>query len=105
MSLFQIKLKNLCFLKMINQLKKKINVHLKVPFCSKNEKTMENYLDAMEDFTGFSIKVTYSLITTKVCSLFPIKDKLSHHHHVIYKEVCSCENTYIGETKRNSVVR
>ena len=83
----------------------RINVHMKLPFCPKNEKVIRKYLDTNEEFTGFRIKVTYSWITTKVRSLFPIKNKMSHHHHVIYKGVCSSENTYIGETKRNSVVR
>ena len=83
----------------------RISVQIKLPFCPKNAKIIRKYFDFIEEFTGFSIKVTYSWITTKVCSLFPIRDKLNHHHHVIYKEVCSCENTYIGETKRNSVVR
>ena len=83
----------------------RINVHMKLPFCLKNEKIIRKYLDTVEEFTGFSIKVTYSWITTKARSLFPIKDKLNHHHHVIYKGVCSCKNTYIGETKRNSVIR
>ena len=85
--------------------KDRINVHIKLSFCPKNEKIIRKYLETIEKFTGFSIKVTYSRITTKARSLFFIKDKLSHHHHVIYKRVCSCENTYIGETKRNSVLR
>ena len=38
-------------------------------------------------------------------SLFPLKNKISHPHSVIYKDTCSCSKTYIGETLRNVVVR
>ena len=37
--------------------------------------------------------------------LFPLKDKDLHHACKIYKGICSCESTYVGETKRNVEVR
>ena len=37
--------------------------------------------------------------------LFPLKDKDLHHACKIYKGICSCESTYVGETKLNVEVR
>ena len=28
------------------------------------------------------------------------KEKLTHHHHVLYKGECSCKSKYIGETEK-----
>ena len=43
--------------------------------------------------------------TRKIKTLFPLKDKLSHHISVIYEGVCDCGANYIGETDRNDVLR
>ena len=37
----------------------------------------------------------------KVKSLFPLKDRNLHPSCKIYKGICSCGETYIGETIRN----
>ena len=81
------------------------NVHIKIPFCPKNESVIRKLLDKVESFKSHSIKISYSWLTTKIRTLFPIKDKLTHHHHVIYKVECSCKSTYVGETLRNSNIR
>ena len=39
--------------------------------------------------------------TKKVKSLFPLKDCNLHPSCKIYKGICSCGETYIGETIRN----
>ena len=36
---------------------------------------------------------------------FPLKDKDLHPTCMIYKGICSCESTYVGETKWNVEVR
>ena len=38
--------------------------------------------------------------TTKIRSLFPLKDKNQHPNCVIYEGVCTCGLKYIGETSR-----
>ncbi len=43
--------------------------------------------------------------TRKIKSLFNLKDKNGHKSNVIYRAVCNCGKTYIGETKRNFTVR
>ena len=43
--------------------------------------------------------------TRKVKTLFRIKDINPHPSCKIYEGVCSCNETYIGETKRNVEVR
>ena len=47
----------------------------------------------------------YSWITSKIKTLFSLKDRISHVDNVIYKGVCSCRETYLGEMKRYVEVR
>ena len=44
-------------------------------------------------------------LTKKVKTLFKVKDKSLHQACKIYKGVCSCGESYIGETIRNVEVR
>ena len=69
---------------------KRSNVHIKIPFSPKNESVDKKLLDIVESYTKHSNKISYSWLTLKVRILFLIKDKLTHHHHVIYKGECSC---------------
>ena len=50
------------------------------------------------------LNLTY-LGNEKIKSLFKIKDKVKHLSCVIYKEICSCGNNYVGETMRNATTR
>ena len=43
--------------------------------------------------------------TCKIESLFPLKDKVQHLSCVIYKVICSCGETNVGETIRNCKIR
>ena len=76
-------------------------VHVKIFFCPKNESVIRK----LESFTNHSIKISYSWLTTKIRTLFPINDKLTPSQHVIYKRECYCKSTYIGETLRNSLIK
>ena len=80
-------------------------VFIKVPFCQKNEKAIKKIVTNIENFTNGEIDVVYTWKTTKVRSLFPLKDKVSHNSRIIYKGECSCNMIYIGETKRNATIR
>ena len=44
-------------------------------------------------------------LTRKVKTLFTVKDKYPHHACKICKDVCSCVESYIGETVRNAELR
>ena len=59
----------------------------------------------LEEYTNYKIKCRYSQKTRKLQSLFSLKDLIVHEANVIYKETCTCKEFYIGETKRNLVVR
>ena len=74
-------------------------------FFSKKQKRDYETLGKVESYKKHSIKISYSWLTTKIRTLFSIKDKLTHHHHVVYKEECSCISTYVGETLSNSKIR
>ena len=80
-------------------------LYFQIPFCPKNEKVIRAIINKLEAFTNDRVKFVYYWKTRKVRSLFPLKDKLVQQCNVIYKGVCSCGDSYIGETKRNSEVR
>ena len=88
-----------------NMFDEKIYLHLKVPYCPRNETMIFKVINNIEEFTSFRVKVNFSWITNQTRSLFPLKDKISHHHSVIYKDTYSCSKTFIGETLKNAVVR
>ena len=37
--------------------------------------------------------------------MFPLKDRIQHKATIVYKGTCSCNESYIGETKRNVKIR
>ena len=51
-------------------------------------------------FTNNKFKFNITWSTRKIRSLFPLKDRVKHVSCVIYHGVCSCGETYIGETER-----
>ena len=52
---------------------------------------------------NFDIRIVW--LTRKVKTLFHIKDKCQHLSCKIYQGICSCGETYVGETVRNVEVR
>ena len=76
----------------------KKRLHFKIPYCPKNELYIHKYIDKFNSFTKNFITFSYSWITSKIRTLFPLKDRISHVHNVIYKGECSCGETYVGET-------
>ena len=53
------------------------------------------------NFTGSKFALRIKWITKKMKTLFKLKDKGVHPACKIYRGVCSCRKTYIGETIRN----
>ena len=86
------------------EIPKKI-LFLQVPFCEANEKRSKNFLNKFYNFTNEKFKLIIRWRTRNLKSLFPLKDKDLHPACKIYKGICSCESTYVGETKRNVEVR
>ena len=64
-----------------------------------------NNLLEIDEFTNDTFDVQIKWLTKKVKSLFRVKDKSLHQACKIYKDVCSCGESYIGETIRDVEVR
>ena len=71
----------------------KKRTHFKIPFCPKNESCIFKYIKKLNSFTSNQIKFSFSWVTHKIRALFPLKDRNSHVHNVIYKGECSCKET------------
>ena len=54
----------------------------------------------MRTFVGDSFNIFIIWNTTKIRTLFSLKDKNLHPHCVIYEGTCSCGEKYVGETER-----
>ena len=78
---------------------------IEIPFCEKNEQAVKMFLQKLDNFTKGHINVRIIWKTKKVKQLFSLKDKNPYPACVIYEGQCSCGTQYIGETKRNAIVR
>ena len=76
-----------------------------LPFPSKNEKYNAYFINKLVSFSSRKVKFNFVWNTRKIQSLFPLKDKVQHLSCVIYKGICSCGETYVGETIRNCKIR
>ena len=81
------------------------HVTIRLPFFSKNEKYCAYFNNKFVFFTSGRVKFNVVWNTRKIQSLFPLKDKVQHLNCVIYKGICSCGQTYVGETIRNCKIR
>ena len=75
-----------------------------MPF-SKNEKYSAYFINKLVSFTNEKVKFNVVWNTHKIQWLSPLKEKLQHLSCVIYKGICPCGETYIGETIRNCKIR
>ena len=74
---------------------------LEIPYCEQNEIASKRFIKNFHHFTGGKYDMAVKRLTKKVKSLFPLKDRNLHLTCKIYKGICSCGETYIGETIRN----
>ena len=81
------------------------HVTIRLPFSSKNEKYGAYFINKPVSFTSGKVRFNVAWNTRKIHSLFPLKGKVQHLSCVIYKNICSCGKTYVGETIRNSKIR
>ena len=83
----------------------KPTIRVRLTFCRKNENLMQSFLRKLNSYIGDFYSVFVIWNTTKVRSLFSLKDKNLHPHCIIYEGSCSCGVKYIGETDRCIHVR
>ena len=69
------------------------------------KKDQKAFLNKFYDFTYEKVKLIIRWKIRNLKSLFSLKDKDLHHACKIYKWICSCESTYVSETKLNVEVR
>ena len=72
----------------------KPTIRVRLPFCAKNENLARTFLKKLNKFTGESFNIYIIWNTSKIRSLFPLKDKNTHPNCVIYKGTCSCGESY-----------
>ena len=73
---------------------------IRLPFCPKNENLSRIFLRKLSLFIEDSYQIFIIWNTSKIRSLFPLKDKNLHPNCVIYEGECSCGSKYIGETSK-----
>ena len=86
------------------EIAKKI-LFLQLPFYEANEKISKSFLNKFYNFTNEKSKLVIRWKTRNLKSLFPLKDKYLHPACKVYKGICSCESSYVSETKRDVEVR
>ena len=75
---------------------------LEIPYCEQNEIASKQFIKKFHQFTGEKYDIAVKWLTKKVKSLFPLFIYRNLHPSCkIYKGICSCGETYIGETIRN----
>ena len=83
----------------------KKSLFLELPYCPENEILAKHIIKKIHEFTNNEFKIIVKWITKKVRNLFNLKDKNPYPACQIYKGTCSCDQTYVGETRRNVAVR
>lgn len=79
---------------------------LEVPFCEENEKVSKSFISKFHKFTNNKFEIAIKWNTKKIRQLFSLKDRNPYPSCVIYEGTCTTYHTsYIGETRRNTVVR
>ena len=75
------------------------------PYCPKNEEFSKRFMKKFDGFADNRCDIPIKWITKKVKQLFKLKSRNTHPSCVIYEGVCSCQESYIGETVRNVEIR
>ena len=80
-------------------------VFIKLPYCPENEKLAKRFINKLNTYTCGKFIFIILWQTRKIRSLFNLKDTNHYKSNVVYRAECVCGETYIGETKRNFIVR
>ena len=76
-----------------------------IPYCPRNKKLSKCFIKNFHELTNSSYEIRIKWITKKMKQLFKLKSRNPHPACVIYEGVCVCEQSYIGETRRNVELR
>ena len=74
---------------------------LEIQYCEQNKIASKQFIKKLHQFTGGKYDISVKWLMKNVKSLFPLKNRNLHVLCNIYKGVCNCGETYIGETIRN----
>ena len=74
---------------------------LEIPYCEQDEISSKRFIKNFYQFTGEKYDMAVKWLTKEGKSLFQLRDRNLHPSCKIYKGICSCGETYIGETIRN----
>ena len=80
-------------------------VSFRILFCKRNENEISCIIDKLEALTNYKVKFRYFCKTSKVISLFALKDLVIQKANIVNKGTYKCSEFYVGETKPNSEVR
>ena len=70
----------------------------------KKKNSSKQFIKKLNKFTNNTFDVRIKWLTKNVKTLFKVKDKSLHGAYKIYKGVCACGESDIGETTRNDEV-
>ena len=84
---------------------KKEDFYVRIPFCPKNEDICKTFLKKLDDYTNEKYQFKIIWETRNIRSLFPLKDRVEHVSCVVYEGLCTCGESYIGETIRIASIR
>ena len=73
-------------------------VLIEIPYCDKNEFASKQFIKKFKKFTNDKCDIRIKWLTRKMKTFFDLKDLFLHPALKIYKGVCICRGTYIGES-------
>ena len=76
-----------------------------IPYCDKNEVISKRFIKNFNEITNDKYDIRIKWLTRKMKTLFNLQDPCIHPACKIHKGVCTCEETYIGETISNVETR
>ena len=75
---------------------------MKICYCLRNDMKSKPFLESFNDFSSNNLcDARINWIVKKVKQLFKLKSKKLHPSYVVYEDVCTRQNPYIGEMKWN----
>ena len=74
---------------------------IEIPYYDKNKIASKQFTKKFNKFANDKCDIRIKWLTRKMKTLFKLKDPYIHSACKIYKGVCICGETYIGETIRN----
>ena len=76
-----------------------------IPYGPKHEEFSKHFMKKFDVFTNNRYDICIKWVINKVKQLFKLKSRNPRLSCVIYDGLCSCQESYIGETVRNVEIR